>query len=1108
MGWLGPSTPTSELFDTIPALRQVWAWNAESQAYQHAEPNRHGDLPTLTAGMGLWLRLGGNSTFEWSRVAAPDGIAVRLWEGRNLVAVASDGGITLRGAEVRAAWSWDPVRQRYELYRLGDETLRGGDALLIRMASAVNWWQPGSPDPALVFVRWSIPDDTRAAIVAHYEDTRAFFAERFGIVTPGPLQYIGADANAVRRVYAEVFADSGGGSTSCSSSSDGVVVRVLQCTYPERPHHMVDDFLHNLLWKLPGQSPWWRYHLPLDPRGPHWLREGIRLYTRNAYLVAIGEREESYGRRYAGEARQTASPLRHFEATDVDGHATPQYDEATPIGFVATTLLSELAGEPALFDYLRRVRSAADWREAFDGAFGMTVDDFYEAFAAHRARQFPPYPHLTDDDDEAVLVVLDGVPADTATTLRNHFESLKNFYADRFDADAADFTLYIAPDAEAAYAAVPNWNGERSCKHPASLGGTVYVSAWCGDAPDLHYTYFVGARRSGSGAPSWFVEGAFAYAEVEYAEATGSRTRDDFRDRALSTAITSTTPLEALRVGLDQYSVGVQVTRALGYLAVEWLANHAGDPAIFEYYRHEPDSLRRGEGFEGVFGLTLMDFYEQFEAYREALGWQLAPLLPHEQDEIAEPILEFRGDVPDDSAATLRSKFDRFQTFFEEHFEAEPQELTIYALSRAREADEEIHRWSGVLPAGSIQCVHAWKDITILSLDRCGRALDGHYTETVIVRNRGPWWLGAGIKSYGVAMQLADEGSVDLDLHREIRISVGARASAPLSSLETSPGASGGPVASALSFLAVDWLATNVGRHALVDYYQRHHPLPPYPPGSDPTDIRESAFEAAFGLTLGDFYKQFEGYLEAQGTPHESEPPFEFHGNVPNHLQADIVEAYLDAERFFAEQFGLVASSLAWHITGSEQAYDTAYLALFGAVPDAPCGWGAWWGDVGFELLELDCAHPFPRDWLDRHFAWAMRNPGDTRGRSPGPEPEWMVRGQSAYLQALQHEDAGWGDYAGVRAGHIANIAGASLPLSRFEGEPWRTGVSYSHSESLGFLAVEWLTSRAGDRALGEYFTLYWSAGDWHEAFEGAFGLTIEKFYEQFEAYRATLTGE
>ncbi|MCY3655860.1 MAG: hypothetical protein OXG95_04510 [Chloroflexi bacterium] len=49
------------------------------------------------------------------------------------------------------------------------------------------------------------------------------------------------------------------------------------------------------------------------------------------------------------------------------------------------------------------------------------------------------------------------------------------------------------------------------------------------------------------------------------------------------------------------------------------MRNHAGDPAIFDYYRRLPEATSRGEAFEGAFGLTIEEFYEQFEAYRATL---------------------------------------------------------------------------------------------------------------------------------------------------------------------------------------------------------------------------------------------------------------------------------------------------------------------------------------------------------------------------------------------------------------------------------------------------------------------------------------------------------
>ena len=59
--------------------------------------------------------------------------------------------------------------------------------------------------------------------------------------------------------------------------------------------------------------------------------------------------------------------------------------------------------------------------------------------------------------------------------------------------------------------------------------------------------------------------------------------------------------------------------RALSFLAVEWLANHAGGPAVFDYYRRLPEATSPDEAFEQAFDLTFEEFYEQFEAYRGTL---------------------------------------------------------------------------------------------------------------------------------------------------------------------------------------------------------------------------------------------------------------------------------------------------------------------------------------------------------------------------------------------------------------------------------------------------------------------------------------------------------
>jgi hypothetical protein len=95
--------------------------------------------------------------------------------------------------------------------------------------------------------------------------------------------------------------------------------------------------------------------------------------------------------------------------------------------------------------------------------------------------------------------------------------------------------------------------------------------------------------------------------------------------QTLRFAILTCAVLVALAVGISRpgpdgaRAAGAWVTRALGFLAVEWLAAHAGDPAVFDCYRRLPDARSRGEAFEGAFGLTFEEFYEQFEAYRATL---------------------------------------------------------------------------------------------------------------------------------------------------------------------------------------------------------------------------------------------------------------------------------------------------------------------------------------------------------------------------------------------------------------------------------------------------------------------------------------------------------
>ena len=182
VGWVGPATPTSELFKLLPQLRRVSAWDAGAGSYQRAFRGRYAQLPSLTPGMGLWLHVTGEAPVPWTRPAISDGSVLRLQRGLNLVGVIADGAVGRPGEEVGGAWRWDPVLQQYEPYSFGDESLRQGDALWIEASAPVNWWQPGNAEPPFVFLG-DVPTEDKQAILGEYRNVRRFFAEHFAVAT-------------------------------------------------------------------------------------------------------------------------------------------------------------------------------------------------------------------------------------------------------------------------------------------------------------------------------------------------------------------------------------------------------------------------------------------------------------------------------------------------------------------------------------------------------------------------------------------------------------------------------------------------------------------------------------------------------------------------------------------------------------------------------------------------------------------------------------------------------------------------------------------------------------------------------------------------------------
>ena len=167
VAWLGPRAPASDLFAAIPALEHVAAWDSADGRYQwRSSPNsipRHG-LRDVETGMGLWMRVGGDSPVEWTRPVSEEDVLLSLPAGRHLVGWTGRDGEPFSepagrfGGALVEATRWNADAQQYERYRPGVEdsantlsTLNMGDALWLELTADVRWWQSGLARTAFEF---------------------------------------------------------------------------------------------------------------------------------------------------------------------------------------------------------------------------------------------------------------------------------------------------------------------------------------------------------------------------------------------------------------------------------------------------------------------------------------------------------------------------------------------------------------------------------------------------------------------------------------------------------------------------------------------------------------------------------------------------------------------------------------------------------------------------------------------------------------------------------------------------------------------------------------------------------------------------------------------
>ena len=159
--------------------------------------------------------------------------------------------------------------------------------------------------------------------------------------------------------------------------------------YPEQWRYMriaAHELSHVYQYTLGDLGKFDTTHKEVRVNGPAWMQEGFATFHSDRALAMGGIVPYE-------QSRQRL--IRQSQRVDVLLKETETYDglKAGPgrsdMAAMASELLAAEAGEKALITYWTLLGPDTPWQEAFETAFGMMIDEFYQLFEEHRAGGFP-----------------------------------------------------------------------------------------------------------------------------------------------------------------------------------------------------------------------------------------------------------------------------------------------------------------------------------------------------------------------------------------------------------------------------------------------------------------------------------------------------------------------------------------------------------------------------------------------------------------------------------------------------------------------------------------------------------------------------------------------
>ena len=201
-----------------------------------------------------------------------------------------------------------------------------------------------------------------------------------------------------------------------NEDSGWIMVNLLAFVrYPESRRYMrvaAHELSHVYQYTLQRHGRFDTTHREVRVIGPAWMQEGFATFHSDRALAMGGVVSYEQSRqKLIGQSRQVDVQLEETETYDGLRAGPGRYDMAA----MASELLAAKVGEEALISFWTLLGPDTPWREAFEAAFGMTVEEFYPLFEEHRADGFPeldlpdiaPRTPLATADREALAALYD-----------------------------------------------------------------------------------------------------------------------------------------------------------------------------------------------------------------------------------------------------------------------------------------------------------------------------------------------------------------------------------------------------------------------------------------------------------------------------------------------------------------------------------------------------------------------------------------------------------------------------------------------------------------------------------------------------------------------------